>query len=78
MKGGKKERRPGLLDKFMAFMRVDEEDDYEDYEDDPELEEDVGPRLYTGGKKSNPNLRLVKGTAQGEGSGKGKRAKGFA
>ena len=72
MKGGKKKRRLGLLGKFMAFMRVDEEDDYEDYEDDPELEEDVGPRLYTGGKKSNPNLRLVKGTAQGEGSGKRK------
>lgn len=62
MKGRKKERKPSLMDRFLKYMNLDEDDEYLDYdeEEDPEWE-DVGPRLYTGGKKSNPNLHLVKG-----------------
>lgn len=65
MKGRKKERKPGLLDRLLKYMLYDADDEelYDDEDDDPEWE-DAGPRLYTGEKKSQSNLRLVKGAAE--------------
>lgn len=67
MKGRKKERKPGVIERFLKYMHLDADDEYLDYDEEEDSEwEDVGPRLYTGGKKSNPNLRLVKGAGTEE------------